>query len=124
MKNGNLQQFFSGAGQTPFPGTSHNPYVDNGLQACLITAKKPQPIVFDGHSVGVYMEDDDANYALLGGLHPLRAVVYMKEESYRESYNRIAAARGLTSLPAVCVQADICRDDLLFEIELDAAIAR
>lgn len=54
----------------------------------------------------------------------LRAVVYMKEESYRESYNRIAAALGLTSLPAVCVQADICRDDLLFEIELDAAIAR
>lgn len=54
----------------------------------------------------------------------MRAVVYLKESSYLESYESIAAARGISELPAVWVQADVCRDDLLFEIELDAAVAR
>lgn len=53
----------------------------------------------------------------------LRAVIYLKETNFRTHYENIAAAREIPPLPAVCVQADVCRDDLLFEIELDAAIA-
>lgn len=54
----------------------------------------------------------------------LRAVVYLKDADFRPHYERIATARGILPLPAICVQADVCRDDLLFEIELDAATAR
>lgn len=51
-----------------------------------------------------------------------RAVVYFKR---REDFPRFAAYcmdRGLPTLPAVLVQNDVCRDDLLFEIEVDAVL--
>ena len=33
----------------------------------------------------------------------------------------MAAERGLEDLPAVCVVADVCRDELLFEMDAEAA---
>ena len=38
-------------------------------------------------------------------------------------YWDLVAARGLESLPAVVMVADVCRDDLLFEIDTEVAFA-
>jgi enamine deaminase RidA (YjgF/YER057c/UK114 family) len=50
----------------------------------------------------------------------LRATAYFKSPSYVPIFEAWCKTRDLT-LPAVMVNCDICRDDLLFEIELDAA---
>jgi hypothetical protein len=34
----------------------------------------------------------------------------------------MARARGLEELPAVCVVADVCREELLFEIDAEAVV--
>jgi hypothetical protein len=36
----------------------------------------------------------------------------------------MAVARGLDPFPAVCVVTDICREELLFEIDAEAAIKK
>ena len=53
----------------------------------------------------------------------LRAVAYIKDFSCAGEFRKIQKKRGLEKLPCVAIQADVCRDDLLFEIELDAGIA-
>ena len=52
--------------------------------------------------------------------HAVRAVAYLKEQAFLETFNNIKINRGLEELPCIAIQADICRDDLLFEMELDA----
>lgn len=54
----------------------------------------------------------------------LRSVAYLKDAAYEPAFAEIRRARGLEKLPCVWIQADVCRGDLLFEIELDAAAAR
>ena len=49
-----------------------------------------------------------------------RSVLYLKEESYLPLWRRKAAERGLEAMPCSPVHADVCRDDLLVEMELDA----
>ena len=49
-----------------------------------------------------------------------RATAYFKQAADVRAFDRWRAARGLKSLPVVCVHGDICRDDLLFELEADA----
>jgi enamine deaminase RidA (YjgF/YER057c/UK114 family) len=49
-----------------------------------------------------------------------RAIAYFKDGCQTEAFRRYCEARDLTDLPALCVHQDICRDDLLFEIEADA----
>jgi len=49
-----------------------------------------------------------------------RAIVYFKRAADRPRFAAYAAQRGLPPLPVVVVANDVCRDDLLFEIELDA----
>ena len=51
----------------------------------------------------------------------LRAVAYLKDIAFLETFKKIQKKRDLLFLPCVAVQADICRSDLLFEMELDAA---
>lgn len=51
-----------------------------------------------------------------------RAIAYIKHIEHAPAYQRFLDARGSASLPAVVIEADICRDDLLFEIELDAVV--
>jgi hypothetical protein len=41
-----------------------------------------------------------------------------------ERLNRILQLRGLEDLPLVCTIEDVCRDDLLVELDATAVIAR
>ncbi len=50
------------------------------------------------------------------------ATAFVKRAEYGELFFKLAAERGLDNFPAVCVQADICRDELLFEIDAEAVI--
>ena len=49
-----------------------------------------------------------------------RAIAYFKCGAEVGAFRRCCAERGIPALPAICANTDICRDDLLFEIELDA----
>jgi hypothetical protein len=50
-----------------------------------------------------------------------RATAYFKRSADTRAFKKWCAAHGLGSLPVVMVQADICREELLFEFEADAA---
>ncbi len=47
------------------------------------------------------------------------ATVFVKRPEDAELFWRMAAERGLSGLPAVCVVAELCRDELLFEIDAE-----
>ena len=49
-----------------------------------------------------------------------RAIVYLKEPSFRTAWQAWLAARGLPGDFAAETVCDVCRDEWLFEIELDA----
>jgi enamine deaminase RidA (YjgF/YER057c/UK114 family) len=49
------------------------------------------------------------------------ATVFVKRAEHAEIFWDIVEARGLGDFPAVCVVADVCRDELLFEIDAEAA---
>lgn len=46
------------------------------------------------------------------------ANIFVKNPAIYERFQLAADARGLTDFPEVSVIADVCRDDLLFEIDL------
>ena len=50
-----------------------------------------------------------------------RGIAYFKDIGEAAVLERYCRDQGLLDLPVVVSSADICRDDLLFEIELDAA---
>jgi hypothetical protein len=52
-----------------------------------------------------------------------RAIVYVADGAYAAAYNKYCTANGLCNLPTVIAENDVCRDDLLFEIEIDAISA-
>lgn len=49
-----------------------------------------------------------------------RALAYCKDPSYAPLFRSWLATRGYKDFPYTPVHCDICRDDLLFEVELDA----
>jgi enamine deaminase RidA (YjgF/YER057c/UK114 family) len=49
-----------------------------------------------------------------------RAVAYFKHTNYASAFAHWCGAHGLSSLPIVAAHCDVCRDDLLFELEADA----
>jgi enamine deaminase RidA (YjgF/YER057c/UK114 family) len=49
------------------------------------------------------------------------ATVFVKRPEDVSVYKERAAARQLDNFPGVCVVADICRDELLFEIDAEVA---
>ncbi|MBN1343040.1 MAG: hypothetical protein JXQ73_10195 [Phycisphaerae bacterium] len=51
-----------------------------------------------------------------------RAIAYLKYAEDVSAFEKYCAAEGLEEMPVVRVHGDICRDDLLFEIELDAIV--
>ena len=53
-----------------------------------------------------------------------RAVAYVKHAKDAPALARYCAARRLPALPVVTTKAEICREGLLFEIEVDAARGR
>ena len=52
------------------------------------------------------------------------ATVFVKRPEYAEVFWEMAADRGLADFPAVCVVADVCREELLFEIDGEAVVRR
>jgi len=52
------------------------------------------------------------------------ATVFVKRSDDLPVFWKMAAARGLDTFPAVCVVTDICRGELLFEIDAEAAIKK
>ncbi|MCF6175664.1 MAG: hypothetical protein L3J71_07845 [Victivallaceae bacterium] len=50
------------------------------------------------------------------------ASVFVKKAEYIETYRKIIKERGMENFPAVCMVADVCRDDLLFEIDAEGLI--
>lgn len=53
-----------------------------------------------------------------------QATVFLKHAEDLPVYKQAAAERGLADLPAVCVVADVCRDDLLFEVDATVEFPR
>ena len=52
------------------------------------------------------------------------ATVFVKRPEYASFFWEMAAERGLVDFPAVCVVADVCRDELLFEIDAEAIVRK
>ncbi|MHC4665517.1 MAG: RidA family protein [Planctomycetota bacterium] len=52
------------------------------------------------------------------------ATVFVKCPEHAEIFWEMARARGLQGFPGVCVVADVCRDELLFEIDAEVVIER
>lgn len=50
------------------------------------------------------------------------ACVFVKRPKDALAYQERAAARGLQNLPAIIIVADICREELLFEIDAEVAL--
>jgi enamine deaminase RidA (YjgF/YER057c/UK114 family) len=59
----------------------------------------------------------------MGWSDTTRAVMYLKKPEYMKPWQAWLQARGLTAMPLITVEADVCRDDLLVELELDAVKA-
>jgi enamine deaminase RidA (YjgF/YER057c/UK114 family) len=52
------------------------------------------------------------------------ATIFVKRPEYAEVFHEVAAFRGLKELPYVCVVADICREELLFEMDAEVAVEK
>jgi len=52
-----------------------------------------------------------------------RMIAYFKDMREAARLSAYCHEQGLPQLPVICCHAAVCRDDLLFEIELDAAKA-
>jgi enamine deaminase RidA (YjgF/YER057c/UK114 family) len=50
------------------------------------------------------------------------ATVFVKHASNAKIFLESAARRGLAEFPGVCVVADVCREELLFEMDAEAAV--
>ena len=49
-----------------------------------------------------------------------RAIVYLKRPEYRAAWQAWLARQGLPPTFATVMDAEVCRPDWLFEVELDA----
>jgi len=52
------------------------------------------------------------------------ATVFVKSPEHAPLFWKKAADRGLTDFPAVCIVADVCREELLFEIDAEAVVKK
>ncbi|NLN93765.1 MAG: endoribonuclease L-PSP [Candidatus Hydrogenedens sp.] len=51
-----------------------------------------------------------------------RAIAYFKDAADAPLFAKCMTARGIAPIPVLLAHTDICRDDLLFELELDALL--
>jgi hypothetical protein len=49
-----------------------------------------------------------------------RATAYFEHPLFKDYFDAWCAKRDLEGMPVVSIHADVCRSDLLFELELDA----
>ncbi len=52
------------------------------------------------------------------------ATVFVKRPEMEEIFRQVCRNRGMEDFPAVIARADICRDELLFEIDAEALVSR
>ena len=52
------------------------------------------------------------------------ATVFVKNPEYANIFWKMATDRSISDFPAVCVVADICREELLFEIDAEAVVRK
>jgi len=52
------------------------------------------------------------------------ATVFVKRPEYAEVFWKIVTDRGIEKFPAVCLVADVCREELLFEIDGEAVVRK
>jgi enamine deaminase RidA (YjgF/YER057c/UK114 family) len=52
------------------------------------------------------------------------ATVFVKHGEYAEIFYEMAASRGFENSSCVCIVADVCREELLFEIDAEAVVKR
>ena len=53
----------------------------------------------------------------------VQATAFVKRSEDIPVFHRVAERMGLSSIPMVCTIADVCRDDLLFELDATAVLA-
>ncbi len=53
-----------------------------------------------------------------------RSLVYFKQAKDAPLFEKYRQENGVPAFPAIVVENDICRDELLFEIEVDAVAAK
>lgn len=51
----------------------------------------------------------------------IRAIAYVKQPGFAEDFSHYLASSALPALPWITTHSEVCRDNLLFEIEVDAA---
>lgn len=59
----------------------------------------------------------------MGWKDVVRSVAYFKDKDYALTTKNSSAPRPAI-MPCIGIQADVCRDNLLFEMELDAAVLK
>ncbi|MBN2410179.1 hypothetical protein JXQ31_00720 [candidate division KSB1 bacterium] len=52
------------------------------------------------------------------------ATVFLKDANDRHIFDEVIKEYGLEEIPAVCVAADVCRDELLFELDAEFAVTK
>ena len=53
-----------------------------------------------------------------------RAVMYLKNADYLADWNVWLGSNGLKNIPVAMMEADVCRDDLLVEFEIDLVVGK
>jgi len=56
--------------------------------------------------------------------HVATASIFVKTPALFETFKRIGKTRGITNFPGVPVLADVCREDLLFEIDAEVILPK
>jgi len=51
----------------------------------------------------------------------MRGVAYFRDAEETQHWETVRAAWGIPAHAVLAVHADVCRDDLLFELELEAS---
>lgn len=87
----------------------------NGLTAWVGNAKKQVDLTMD--VIAAILHDRAMSFRDV-----TRAIAYFKHPAFTPYFDAWCASRELRQMPVVPVHCDICRDDLLFELELDAAV--
>ena len=100
-------------------------------EGCIVFISGTASIAYGGETA--YVGDPEKQIALtmevvkailgtrqMGLQHATRAIAYIKRPEYRPIWQKWLAENGLPADFAQEIIADVCRDDLLFELELDA----
>ncbi|MBI4650698.1 hypothetical protein HY745_05320 [Candidatus Desantisbacteria bacterium] len=72
-------------------------------------------IAFTMEVIEAILKQRDMNFS-----NVIRSITYFKDIKYSAVFDKYCKKTGKPSFPMITIQNDICRDDLLFEIELDA----